>query len=159
MVVSVSVGSVKSQSAMGSQPQAINDFDLRYRPLISAAARRPGALAAPICRDQKWLHTRANAIDATDIQTIPLREPLPEPPRHDAYLRHVARRQCPFPVARDNNTTIGKGLDERGLGVFGQTPKIDARRHGLEVRRVRLDGRAESGRERWRIGVDVARQA
>ena len=36
-----------------------------------------------------------------------------------------------LPVARRLHTTIGKGLDERGLGVFGQTPKIDARRHGV----------------------------
>ena len=64
MVVSVSVGSVKSQSAMGSQPQAINAFDLRYLPLISAAARRPGALGLPRSAQTKWLHTRANAIDA-----------------------------------------------------------------------------------------------
>ena len=47
--------------------------------------------AAPICTDQKWLHTRENAIDAQRYRTIKLREPLPEPPRHDAYLRHVAR--------------------------------------------------------------------
>ena len=132
MVVSVSVGSVKSQSAMGSQPQAINDFDLRYRPLISAAARRPGALGLP-----RSAETRNGCIPArtpstrSTYRTIKLREPLPEPPRHDAYLRHVARRERALAVARHRDAAAGKGLDERGLGVFGQTPKVDARRHGL----------------------------
>ena len=129
MVVSVSVGSVKSQSAMGSQPQAINAFDLRYRPLISAAA---GALGLP-----RSAQTRNGCIPArtpstrSTYRTIKLREPLPEPPRDNPYLRHVARRERALAVARDDNASTRKGLDERGLGVFGQTPKVDARRHGL----------------------------
>ena len=129
MVVSVSVGSVKSQSAMGSQPQAINDFDLRYRPLISAAARRPGALGCPdLHRPEMAAYPRERH---RTYKNLKLREPLPEPSRHDAYLRHVARRERPFLVARDDHASTRKGLDERGLGVFGQTPKVDARRHGL----------------------------
>ena len=36
-------------------------------------------------------------------RTIKLREPLPEPPRDNPYLRHVARRERALAVARDDH--------------------------------------------------------